>query len=514
MTLLAQLVAVSQRVAATPARLAKVRELAAFLRALPPDEIVIAVHYLSGETPQGRSGIGYALLQQVAAANAADAAGLSIAATDRSLNALVALRGAGSAARRALSLQALFTHATPAEQQFLIALLAGELRQGALAGVMTDAIAAAAGLAVEQVRQAAMYARDLGTVAFAALGEGADALSRFRFELFSPVAPMLAQTAADVAEALRELPGKLAFEWKMDGARIQVHKRADQVRIFTRTLNDVTAALPEIVEATRGLAARELALDGEAIVFNAAGRPLPFQITMRRFGRKLNVEQLRHDLPIAGYFFDCLYLDGHSLVTLGTQQRFEALAQAVPAAMRMPRLISAAESDAQAFYESALAAGHEGLMAKALDAPYQAGNRDARWLKIKRAHTLDLVVLAAEWGHGRRTGKLSNLHLGALDPATGGYVMLGKTFKGLTDAMLDWQTQQFLQRETHRDRWTVYVRPELVVEIAFSDLQSSNRYPGGLALRLARVKRYREDKRVDEADTMDSVRRLFAAQSA
>ncbi len=324
---------------------------------------------------------------------------------------------------------------------------------------------------------------------------------------------MLAQTAADIAEALRGLSGEPAFEWKMDGARIQLHRRGDQVRIFTRTLNEVTSALPEIVEAARAFQAREFALDGEAIVFDPAGRPLPFQVTMRRFGRKLDVEQLRHQLPIGGYFFDCLFLEGRSLVHEPTTTRFEALVRTVPEKMRMPRLLTASATDAQLFYEAALAAGHEGLVAKSVDAPYQAGNRDARWLKIKRAHTLDLVVLAAEWGHGRRTGKLSNLHLGALDPASGEYVMLGKTFKGLTDAMLEWQTAEFLKRETRRDQWTVYLRPELVVEIAFSDLQSSSRYPGQLALRLARVKRYRDDKTAAEADTMEAVRRLFAAQA-
>jgi DNA ligase 1 len=278
-------------------------------------------------------------------------------------------------------------------------------------------------------------------------------------------------------------------------------------------LNEVTAALPEVVEAVQAFPTRELVLDGEAIAFNAAGRPLPFQSTMRRFGRKLNVDKLREQLPIGAFFFDCLYIDGRSIVDCHTRERSAALEQAVPAALQMPRLITDSQPAAQAFYEAALAAGHEGVMAKSLDAPYQAGNRDARWLKIKRAHTLDLVVLAAEWGHGRRTGKLSNLHLGALEPSTGEYVMLGKTFKGLTDSVLEWQTEQFLQRELRRDRWTVYVRPELVVEIAFSDLQASTRYPGGVALRLARVKRYRDDKRADEADTMDAVRRLYAAQA-
>ena len=510
---LAQLVGVSQRVGASSARTAKVRELAEFLRTVPAAEIGIAVHYLSGETPQGRSGIGYALLQRAAARPVDTDASLTLIEVDRSLSELIALRGAGSATQRALALEELFARATPAERQFLTALLVGELRQGALAGVMADAIAVAADLRPEQVRQAAMYARDLGAVAAAALSAGAAALNQFRFELFSPVAPMLAQTAADVGEALQSLPGELAFEWKMDGARVQVHKGGYEVRIFTRTLNDVTAALPEIVDAVRGFAAESVVLDGEAIALDGNRRPLPFQITMRRFGRRLNVEQMRRELPMSAFFFDCLYLDGRSIVHCPTSERAAALSQAVPVGLRVPRLLTASPALAQSFYEAALSAGHEGVMAKALDAPYQAGNRDARWLKIKRAHTLDLVVLAAEWGHGRRTGKLSNLHLGALDPATGGYVMLGKTFKGLTDVMLSWQTQAFLERETHRDRGTVYVRPELVVEIAFSDLQASPRYPGGLALRLARVKRYREDKSAAEADTMASVRRLYTAQS-
>jgi DNA ligase-1 len=298
----------------------------------------------------------------------------------------------------------------------------------------------------------------------------------------------------------------------MDGARIQAHKVGADVRLYTRTLNEVTGSVPEIVEAVRALPAHTLVLDGEAIVFDESHRPRPFQITMRRFGRKLDVERLRAELPIRAFFFDCLRFETESIADRPLRERFEMLAAAVPESFRVPRRVTSSEPEARAFYEAALAAGHEGLMAKALDAPYEAGNRGASWLKIKRAHTLDLIVLAAEWGHGRRTGKLSNLHLGALDPATGAYVMLGKTFKGLTDALLEWQTKEFLQRETHRDRWTVYVRPEMVVEVAFSDLQQSSRYPGGLALRLARVKRYRDDKGADQADTMDSVRRVYALQ--
>jgi DNA ligase 1 len=513
MTLLAKLVDTSQRVIASSSRLGKVRELATYLRSLPVEETVIAVRYLSGQLPQGRIGVGYAVLRAAAGSSSAGEPTLSIAEVDRAVDALAADRGAGSAERRANALRALFARATVAEQQFLIDLVMGELRQGALAGVMVEAIAAAAELPASLVRRAAMYGADLGTVARVAMQEGAAGLGHFRMQLFSPVTPMLAQTAADVAEALRQLHGESAFEWKMDGARIQLHKRADDVRIYTRTLNEVTSALPEIADLGRTFIARELVLDGEAIAFNRSGRPHPFQVTMRRFGRKLDVDQVRRELPISAFFFDCLYVDGRSIADQPAGVRFRALVEAVPAALLVPRIVTAAQPEAQAFYEAALAAGHEGVMAKSLDAPYEAGNRDAHWLKIKRAHSLDLVVLAAEWGHGRRAGKLSNLHLGALEPASGNYVMLGKTFKGLTDAMLEWQTKAFLERETHRDQGTVFVRPELVVEVAFSDLQASTRYPGGLALRLARVKRYRDDKQADAADTMETVRSIYAAQA-
>lgn len=513
MSLFADLVAVSQRVGATSARLAKVRELAAHLRAVEPSEIDTAVHYLSGEIPQGRFGIGYAALRKAGeASGAAATATLTIADVDRSLADVAAIRGSGSAARRAQALQGLFARATRDEQEFLIRLLAGELRQGALEGVMVDAVAVAADIPVEQIRRAAMYAKNLGAVARAALTEGAASLAQFQLAPLSPIAPMLAQTAADVSEALAQLGGEVAFEWKMDGARIQLHKVGESVRIYTRSSNEVTAAVPEIVETVRTLPAQEMILDGEAIAFTAAGRPHPFQVTMRRFGRKLDVEKLRSELPMQAFFFDCLHFEGENFTGRPARERFAALARAVPAAVIIPRRITASAAEAQAFYDAALAAGHEGLMAKSLDAPYEAGNRGASWLKIKRAHTLDLVVLAAEWGHGRRTGKLSNLHLGALDPATGEYVMLGKTFKGLTDALLEWQTKELQAREVRNDGYTVYVRPELVVEIAFSDLQASPRYPGGVALRLARVKRYREDKRVEDADTMASVRKIFEAQ--
>ncbi len=512
MTLLAHLVSVSERVAATPARLSKVRALADFLSSLPREDIDTAVLYLSGDTPQGRIGIGYASLKAAAATAAATVETLTIGETDSALASLATLRGPGSAAGRDQALGSLFSRASLRERGFLIQLLAGELRQGALAGVMQDAIAEASGLPGAEIRRAAMFAGGLGRVATAALTGGVPALGAFQLEVFAPVAPMLAQTAANVGEALRELGGEAAFEWKMDGARIQVHKAGGDVRIYTRGLNDVSAAVPEIIEAARTFPAESAVLDGEAIAFDETGRPRPFQVTMRRFGRRLDVGKLRGELPIGAFFFDCLSIEGSSIAQRPLRDRYRALTEAVPLASRMPRLLTASEAEAQAFYEAALQAGHEGVMAKSLEAPYEAGNRGAGWLKIKRAHTLDLVVLAAEWGHGRRTGKLSNLHLGAVEPSTGQYVMLGKTFKGLTDTVLDWQTREFLARESRRDSSTVYVRPELVVEVAFSDLQASVRYPAGLALRLARVKRYRDDKAATEADTMESVRALYAAQ--
>lgn len=511
MTRLANVVAISRQVAATPARSAKTRLMADFLRTLEADELELAVLYLSGEIRQGRIGIGPALLHACASAAAAEPA-LRLIEVDGLLDELAVIRGGGSNARRTRLLQALFGRATPEEQEFLIRLLVGELRQGALAGVMVDAIAAATSVPLAEVRRAAMYESNLGAIARVGLDAGAQGLQRFQLQVMSPVAPMLAQTAADVGEALEALAGDIGFEWKMDGARIQVHKQGSTVRIFTRSLNEVTAAIPEIADQARAFPANQLVLDGEAIAFAPSGRPHSFQTTMRRFGRKLDVSRLQQELPMRAYFFDCLRRDDIILAERPARERFLALAEVVPAPQLIPRLVTRNSDAAAAFYDEAVAQGHEGLMAKSLDAPYEAGSRGASWLKIKRAHTLDLVVLAAEWGHGRRQGKLSNLHLGAFDTVTQQYVMLGKTFKGLTDAMLEWQTREFQARESHRDQWTVYLRPEIVVEIAFSDLQASRRYPGGLALRLARVKRYRPDKRVEDADTMETVRRIFNAQ--
>jgi DNA ligase-1 len=507
---LAALVEASARAAATGSRLAKRDALAACLRATAPDEIAIAVAFLSGETRQGKLGIGYATLRGLRGSAAADAS-LTLSEVDAAFARIAATGGKGAAAQRAALLAASFARATRAEQDFLVRLLIGELRQGALEGVMLEAIAAAANVPVADVRRAAMFAGDLGEVAHAALAQGAPGLAQFTVQVQRPVQPMLAQPAEDIAAALAQL-GTAALEWKLDGARVQVHKAGDEVRVFTRNLNDVTAAVPEIVETVRALPARELILDGEAIALAAGGAPQPFQVTMRRFGRKLDVARLRTELPLAAFFFDILRRDGDALVVAPARERFDALAQALPAQLVVPRLVTADVAAAQAFYADALARGHEGVMAKSIDAPYEAGSRGTSWLKVKRARTLDLVVLAAEWGHGRRRGWLSNLHLGARDPAHGTFVMLGKTFKGLTDELLQWQTRELLAREIARDDYTVHVRPELVVEIAFNDLQASPQYPGGLALRFARVKGYRPDKRANDADTIETVRAIYAEQ--
>jgi DNA ligase-1 len=400
----------------------------------------------------------------------------------------------------------MFSRATEAEQQFLSGLLMGELRQGALEGIMAEAIAKASGLAPERVRRAAMLAGDITRVARAALEQGDAGLSQYEVQLFRPIQPMLAQSADDVPEALACI-GEAALEYKMDGARVQVHKSGDDVTIYSRSLKDVTPAIPDVVELVRALPAHDLILDGEVISLLPDGRPQPFQITMRRFGRKLDVERMRQELPITPFWFDLLYLNGAPLLDEPQARRFSALSE-LSREHLIPHTVTNDAQAADEFLEQALARGHEGIMAKAIDAKYAAGARGQSWVKVKRARTLDLVILAAEWGNGRRKGWLSNLHLGARDTQKGGFAMLGKTFKGLTDEMLGWQTQELLRLEIGRDNYTVHVKPELVVEIAFNEIQVSPRYVSGLALRFARVKRYRTDKTASEADTFETVQRL------
>jgi DNA ligase-1 len=504
------IVEASRRVTEASGRLEKIGHLARCLAACEPASVPTAVALLAGRPRQGRVGIGYAALRAARAEAAASTSTLTLAVLDATLDRIVAVSGKGASGERARLLRELFGRASEQEQDFLVRLLLGELRQGALDGLMVEAVAKAAALPVDDVRRAVMVSGDLGAAAEAALGEGATGLRRFAIALFRPLQPMLAQPSESIADALGRL-GRTALEYKLDGARIQAHKAGDEVRVYSRRLNEVTGAVPEVVDAVRALPARSAILDGEAIALRQDGRPQPFQLTMRRFGRRLNVAALRAELPLAPFFFDCLALDDQALIDRPAEERFAALAAAAPPPLLIPRLVTEREDAAQAFVAQALAAGHEGVMAKAPDAAYEAGARGRSWLKIKATHSLDLVVLAAEWGHGRRKGWLSNLHLGARDDA--GFVMLGKTFKGLTDALLTWQTEQLLAREVARDAWTVYVRPELVVEVAFNDIQTSPHYPGGMALRFARVRRYRPDKRAEDADHIETVRAIFAAQA-
>jgi len=506
--LLAEVAAASADVGATSSRLAKIARLAELLAAAGPDEVAVVVSWLSGELPQRQIGVGWASLRSLP--DAADEPSLTVTGVDETFTAIGAVAGKGSQARRAALLAELFGAATPVEQTFLRRLLGGELRQGALIGVMADAVAKAAGVPAGDVRRAAMLAGDLPAVAAAVLTRGAEALAEYRLRVGQPVGPMLAQTASDVSDALARLGGRAVFEAKLDGARVQIHRAGDEVSIYTRSLDDVTARLPEVVGATLALPVQSLIADGEAIALRPDRRPHKFQVTAARFGRSVDIAAARTSQPLSVFFFDLLHLDGVDLLDEPGEARAAALAEVVPAEHRVDRLVTDDPAAAQEFLDRTLAAGHEGVMAKSLTAPYEAGRRGAGWLKVKPVHTLDLVVLAVEWGSGRRTGKLSNIHLGARDPETGGFVMLGKTFKGMTDEMLAWQTARFHElADGPTDGWVVKLRPEQVVEIAFDGVQGSTRYPGGMALRFARVLRYRDDKRPDEADTIDTVRAFY-----
>ncbi len=507
-----ELVSTSTAVGQTSGRLEKIALLAALLGRASADDIPIVIAFLSGSTRQGRIGVGGARLAAARPDRAADAPSLSLDEVDRAFHAIADASGRGSTGEKGRLLTELLQRATVDEQDFLMRLLFGELRQGALEGVLVEAVARAAGLPAAIVRRAAMMAGDLGVAASAAFTGGADALAVYAARVFRPIQPMLADSADSLNDALARTADP-ALEVKMDGARIQTHKKDDDVRVYSRALRDVTTAVPEVVEIVRAFTARELILDGEVITLRPDRSPQPFQITMRRFGRRLDVDRERRELPLTPFFFDCLYRDGRSLVDEARDRRFAALLEVMAAEFVIPNLGDVTPTSAAAFLADALGEGHEGVMVKSRGAPYAAGRRGQAWLKVKNARTLDLVVLAAEWGHGRRRGWLSNLHLGARTGGHRDFVMLGKTFKGLTDEMLAWQTKRLLELETRRDDYTVYVRPELVVEIAFNELQESPRYAGGLALRFARVKAYRPDKAAADADTFQTVQGIFQRMS-
>jgi ATP-dependent DNA ligase I len=526
--LLAELAGTSRVVSQTSARLAKVATLADALRAAGTAEVPVLVAYLSGELPQRQIGVGWAALRSVPPP--AETASLTLLAVDEAFSRIKAVGGKGSAAERKRLVGELFAAATAQEQFFLVRLLSGELRQGALDGVMADAVARAAGVPGAEVRRAVMLSGSLAAAAQAALEGGSAALARFGLQVGRPLKPMLAASEASLADALAkagggaeggaevgaevgaEGGGPAAVEWKLDGIRVQAHLADATVRLFTRSLDDITDRLPEVVAALAAVPVRDAVFDGELIALRADGRPYAFQDTASRAASEVDaLGAARRDaghVALSVFLFDVLHLDGADLIDLPDAERHAALAAVVPPAMLMPRLVTADPNEAAEFFRDAVARGHEGVVVKSLATPYAAGRRGAGWIKVKPRHTLDLVVLAVEWGHGRRKGWLSNLHLGARDPETGGWVMLGKTFKGLTDELLTWQTRRFQEIEDHRDDWTVYVRPEQVVEIAFDGVQRSPRYPGGVALRFARVLRYRADKTAAEADTIDMVRAL------
>src|SRR5713101_1236499 len=535
--LLQELVRTSDAVAAAPGRRAKADEIAALLRRASPAEVPVAVAFLAGELRQRQIGVGYAALSdllgadpaaaQRAAGGDSDEAGaaeptITLAETDAVFAAVGTATGPGSQADRRRLLSALFERATPGERSFLVRLIAGELHQGALEGLMVEAVAGAAGVPTEEVRRAFLLGGSLPGVAEIALaGAGpaaaSAALRSVGLQVGRPLRPMLAASAASVASAFERL-SVAAAEWKIDGIRIQVHRRGGEVSVFTRKLDDITARVPEVTDAVRALDAHSLVLDGEVVALRPGGRPQPFQITAGRVGSQIDVGRQRAEVPLTPFFFDLLHLDGRDLIDAPASERNSLMATVVPAELLVPRMVTGDVAAVEAFFSDAVARGHEGVVVKSLDAPYTAGRRGGDWIKVKPRHTLDLVVLAAEWGHGRRRGWLSNLHLGARDPATGGLVMPGKTFKGLTDEMLAWQTTRLLELadpprppgEAGSGQYgVVRVRPELVAEIAFDGVQASSRYPGGVALRFARVLRYRPDKAASEADTIDAVRAVW-----
>ncbi len=505
---LSELVNVSTAVSKTRSRLKKRALLGDCLRAAGSPSLV--VNYLSGTLPQGRIGVGPAMVRDALNDSKPGDEQVPLADVDALFTTIADASGSGSTKAKRELLAGLFGRITDDERRFLAGLLTGEIRQGALEGVLIEGIAEASGIETDRIRRAVMLAADPAPVAVAALVDGEQALDQFRVEPLKAIRPMLAQPSESIADAMSDL-GTAALQYKMDGARIQVHKRGDEVRIFTRQLHDVTSRLPEIVDRVREMAADTLILDGEAIALGKDNRPLPFQVTMRRFGRSSDVADMVNKLPMSDFYFDCLYADGAELIDEPLSERQRALDTVVPEASRIPQCISDDEREAAEFLARAFDDGHEGLMAKSLTSTYMAGNRGADWRKIKQVHTLDLVIIAAEWGSGRRKGWLSNLHLAARDDETDEFVMLGKTFKGLTDKTLKWQTDAFLEREVSREEHVVHVRPELVVEIAVNDIQESQQYPAGMALRFARVKRYRKDKAPNEADTVSTVRQLFEA---
>lgn len=507
-----EVAAASADVGATRKRTIKIERLSSILTNTEPAVLPVVVDHLSGRLPQGRIGVGYSLLTSIDVA-AATTPTLTVADVDATFTNVKSAIGPGSKAVKVGLVESLLRRATSDEQRLIVGLLAGEIRQGALDGVMSEAIARAFGVDGGEVRRAAMLAGDLAAAAVTAATRGSAGLAAYRLRIFQPLQPMLASTAETAAAAV-EAVGDAIVDWKLDGARVQIHYDGSAVRVFTRNLRDVTSRLTETVAAAEALPVGSVVLDAEVLALDGSGRPRPFQETMSRFGRAKDDPPVRSTLPLSTFVFDVLHVDGDDLIDAALAERVERLRGFLPDEMTVPRIRTTVGHQADVFLAAALDAGHEGVMVKAAGSLYAAGRRGADWLKVKPALSLDLVVIAAEWGSGRRHGWLSNLHLGARDPSSGRFAMLGKTFKGLTDEMLEWQTKRFLDLESHRDGRVVYVRPEQVVEIAFDGVQESSRYPEGLALRFARVKGYRDDKAPEDADTLETVRAIQRGRHA
>lgn len=501
--LLERVAAASAAMAATRSRIAKRELIAEVVRDCAPAEIEIVVSYLAGSLRQRRTGIGWRTVAKAPAPAATPT--LTVTEVDAIFERAAGLSGTGSAGQRADLVSELFGRATEAEQRLLAGLISGELRQGALEAQVQEGLAVAHGVPVAAVRRAAMLSSSTSYAARLLVDSGPAALEAVGLTVGTGVQPMLAASAADVAEAVEKSGLPALADHKLDGIRVQVHKDDDRIRIFTRSLDDITTRLPDVAAVVAALPHRRLVLDGEALAFRPDGSPESFQVTASRTGSQLDVAAHSERIPLRVFFFDLLHLDGRDLLDEPLGERARVMAEVLPAELIVPRHTCAGADELAEVFADAVAAGYEGVVVKRLDAPYVAGRRDSAWIKIKPRHTLDLIVIAAEWGHGRRQGLLSNLHLAARDPRSGELIMLGKTFKGLTDQLLEWQTRRFLELAEREDRGTVHLRPETVVEIAFDGLQRSTRYPGGVALRFARVLRYREDKTPDQADTIDTV---------
>ena len=494
--------------------------IADFLRSVDPSEISDATLFLVGkpfpESDPRVLEVSYATISEASrnlGQTRLSEAPLAIHDVFRTFDKVSEATGAGSRVRKLSLVQTLLTQASPVESEYLVRMMFGEMRIGVVEGIVQDAISLASGAPKELVRRASMLHGDIGDIAKIAITGGPKELQRIGIHLFIPVKPMLAEMAETLETVLREHPDGSAFEYKLDGARIQIHKSGDKVRIYSRRLTDVTDSIGEIVEfAKTKVNASEYLIEGEVVGIGKNGRPIPFQDLMRRFRRVHEIQAMTERIPLKIYLFDALYVDGRTLIDERHSERWEILASLVGEDYLAPRIVEQDKKEISRFFDLAIKEGHEGLMAKSLSSNYSPGARGKKWFKLKRDDKLDIVIVAAEWGSGRRVGWLSNYHLAVRDQETGEYQMIGKTFKGLTDAEFDMITKRLQELKTHEDKWTVYVKPSIVAEVTYNEVQKSPRYKSGFALRFARITSFREDKSPEDADTIQRLRQLYEKQ--